>query len=82
MAAIGSGLEILPLRQHTLVAFHLRTRDGVFEMIALEPADKVVEDKGVGSLGAVFRQNADEQQVDKRGLVSLEHLQQMPPAEG
>ena len=51
-------------------------------MVALEPADEVVEDKGVGSLAAVFRQNADEQQVDKGGLVPFEHLQQMPPAEG
>jgi hypothetical protein len=43
-------------------------------MIALEPADEIIEDEGIGSLGAVFWQYTDEQQIDKWSTMPFEHL--------
>ncbi len=82
MAADDGRIEVLPLREDTLVGLHLRTCDGPFEVVGLELADEVVEDERVGPLAAVFGQYADEQEVDGVGLVPFQDLQQVPPAEG
>ena len=79
---MDAGFQILPLRQHTLVAFHLRTRFSVFEVVALEPLNQVVEDNRVGSFGTVFGQDTYQQQVNDTGLVPLQGAQQRPPAKG
>ena len=82
MTTVLRGFQILPLGEHTLVGFHLWTRLCPFEVITLEPADQVVEDQGIGSLATVFGRHADQQQIHNGGLMLLQDLQQMPPAEG
>ena len=63
MAADYMRIEVLPVREHTLVGLHLRTGHRPLEAIALEPADEIVEDEGIGTLATVLGQHADEQQV-------------------
>ena len=73
-------LQILPLAEHSVIGFHLLHGFGPFESVALEPGDEVVEDEGIGPLGPIVGQNADEQQVYDVGLVPLDDTQQVPPA--
>ena len=82
MATDDGGIEVLPLREDTLVGLHLRTCFCPDEAIGLELTDEVVEDQGVGALATVLGQDTDEQQVDGVGLVPFQDLQQMSPAKG
>ena len=64
-------VQVLPLCQHLRIALHHRHRLSPLEAVALELVDEVVKNQSVGTLGAVFRQNAYQQQVDGIGVVAL-----------
>ena len=75
MTAMNSGIKILPLRENTLVRLHLRSCLCPFKAITLELTDKIVEDKSIGALAAVFGQYAYQQQVDGIGVVPLKRFE-------
>ena len=80
MTAVRNRLQVLPLRQHAFVVFHLGASDRPLEVVSLEPTYQVIENQRIGTLGAILRQHPDEQQVNDVRLVPLQNLQQVPPA--
>ena len=75
MPTVLCALQILPLREDTLVGLHLRSCLGPLKTIATELSDQVIEDQRIGTLRAVFWQNTDEQQVDNVCLMPFQNLQ-------
>ena len=71
-------LQRAPLTLHTTVAFHLHLRFSPLETIVDVSWDQVGEEQSVGSFGAVFGTEADEQQVHAVGLVEFGRSEHMP----
>ncbi len=74
-------LKIAPLTLHVAVGLHLHIGLAPLEAIADIAWYKVGEEQRVGSLAAVFGQEAYEQQVHAFGLVPFQRPQHVPPAE-
>ena len=75
-------LQILPLALHLLIGLHLHIRLAPLEAILLVDGDEVVEQQGIGTLLLVFRQDADEHQIQALRFMEFQRLQTMPPAKG
>ena len=75
-------LQILPLALYLLVGLHLHIRLAPFETVLLVDRNEVVEEEGIGSFLLVFRQDADEHQVETFSLMELQGTETMPPSEG
>ena len=75
-------LQILPLRLHLLVGFHLDVRLTPLEAIFLVDRYEVIEQEGIGTFLLIFRQNANEHQVKTLCFVELQGSHAMPPTEG
>lgn len=73
-------LQCTPLALHTAVALHLHLRFSPFEAIINVSWDQISEEQRVGSFGAVFGTEADEQQVHAIGLMEFSRSEHMPPA--
>lgn len=69
-----------PLALHATVAFHLYLRLSPLDTIVDVSWDQIGEEQCVGSFGAVFGTEADEQQVHAVGLVEFSRSEHMPPA--
>ena len=80
-ALVVHRVESPPLALNTLVAFHLDLAFTPFEAIVDVAGNEVGEEKSVGTLGAILRENAKEQQVDALRLMELTRTENMPPAE-
>ena len=66
------GFKCLPLALHTGVAFQLHLCLPPLESIFLVAGNEIGEKQGIGPLGAVFGQDAYEEQIDDFGLVELD----------
>ena len=61
--------KILPLGLYGGVTLHVYVGLAPFEVVLLVDGYEVVEEQGVGTLRAVFRQHANEQAVYNVGLL-------------
>ena len=75
-------LQILPLRLHLLVGFHLDIRLAPLEPILLIDRNQVVEQQGVSSFLLIFWQDTNKHQVETLCLVELQSPQAVPPPKG
>ena len=74
-------LQILPLRLHLLVGFHFNVRLAPLETVLLIDGYQGIEKQGVGTLGTVFGQYTDQEQIDDIRLMELQGADDMPPTE-
>ena len=75
-------IEILPLSLNGRIGLHVYMTLAPLEIVLLIDGYQVVEEQGVGTLGAILGQDAYEEQIDNVGLVELQSANDVPPTEG
>ena len=74
-------VEILPLCLNGGIALHVHMTLAPLEAVLLIDGYQGVEKQGIGTLGTVFGQHTDQEQIDDIRLMELQGADDMPPAE-
>ena len=74
-------LKHLPLRLYSGVGLHVNMTLAPFEAVFLIDGYQVIEEQRISTFGSVFGQHTNQQHVDDVGLVELQSLDDVPPAE-